>query len=290
VKGRTKSLFFRRPAPEPAPERLHIPKATNWLWSDEDGHFVAFNLDQMIGAMLPANPEEIVLTALGGVQMVVSGTTAQNLRAHLELVGVNIEHAAEIRDASRPPRTDAPDLALGSSSSPAPEIERVGVCRVCGCTNDTPCTNPDGDLCHWVNDEEDLCSACAEEWEYRMRTTPANSVDRWSCPWGAIVADNCSTFPRCHVCAFRPDDDLPGNWVIHIDRDRLKKSEVQLSYNDRLHDRFAFLSLRADVNGDWFAGSFASVRDMIGNVPKELIGEPIFDGLLLVRPGKPGEL
>ena len=32
-------------------------------------------------------------------------------------------------------------------------------CRVCGCTNFTPCTEPDGFPCCWV--EKDLCSACA---------------------------------------------------------------------------------------------------------------------------------
>lgn len=31
------------------------------------------------------------------------------------------------------------------------------VCRVCGCTDSTPCQTPDGP-CHWV--EPDLCSAC----------------------------------------------------------------------------------------------------------------------------------
>ena len=32
-------------------------------------------------------------------------------------------------------------------------------CRACGCTDWSPCTEPDGFPCCWV--EDDLCSACA---------------------------------------------------------------------------------------------------------------------------------
>lgn len=32
-------------------------------------------------------------------------------------------------------------------------------CRMCGCTDDSPCTESDGFPCCWV--ERDLCSACA---------------------------------------------------------------------------------------------------------------------------------
>ena len=33
------------------------------------------------------------------------------------------------------------------------------LCRVCGCTDDNACIEPDGFPCCWV--EQDLCSACA---------------------------------------------------------------------------------------------------------------------------------
>ena len=40
------------------------------------------------------------------------------------------------------------------------EEKKVGVCRVCGCTDSTPCVDPaTGETCSWV--EPDLCSACA---------------------------------------------------------------------------------------------------------------------------------
>ncbi|WP_268626938.1 hypothetical protein [Paenibacillus alvei] len=38
------------------------------------------------------------------------------------------------------------------------EIE-VGVCKICGCTDDNACVTF-GEPCHWINDEHDICSAC----------------------------------------------------------------------------------------------------------------------------------
>ena len=40
----------------------------------------------------------------------------------------------------------------------------VAKCRVCGCTDDdcSECIERTGKPCHWV--EEDLCSACADDW------------------------------------------------------------------------------------------------------------------------------
>ena len=36
-----------------------------------------------------------------------------------------------------------------------------GVCRVCGCTEDDPCYNPQYGYCWWSDDEMTLCSHCA---------------------------------------------------------------------------------------------------------------------------------
>ena len=37
-----------------------------------------------------------------------------------------------------------------------------GVCFQCGCTDDTPCIDPQVlDPCFWANDEETFCSWCA---------------------------------------------------------------------------------------------------------------------------------
>lgn len=39
----------------------------------------------------------------------------------------------------------------------------IGVCRVCGCTQNNPCYHPHHSYCHWV--EPDLCSHCASKQE-----------------------------------------------------------------------------------------------------------------------------
>ena len=37
-----------------------------------------------------------------------------------------------------------------------------GVCRVCGCTDQDPCYNPEYGNCWWVDDSHELCSHCAD--------------------------------------------------------------------------------------------------------------------------------
>ena len=36
-----------------------------------------------------------------------------------------------------------------------------GVCKVCGCTDNDPCHNPEYGNCWWVDDTHELCSHCA---------------------------------------------------------------------------------------------------------------------------------
>ncbi len=42
------------------------------------------------------------------------------------------------------------------------QIER-GVCRVCGCTETSPCFNPKYGYCWWADDTHTLCSHCADK-------------------------------------------------------------------------------------------------------------------------------
>lgn len=37
-----------------------------------------------------------------------------------------------------------------------------GVCKVCGCTEDNPCFNPEHDTCWWVDEDHTLCSHCVD--------------------------------------------------------------------------------------------------------------------------------
>lgn len=65
------------------------------------------------------------------------------------------------------PTTEDIARAVAAQSEPAPvfpwemrrlELANIQRCRVCGCTETTPCQTPDGP-CYWV--EPDLCSSCA---------------------------------------------------------------------------------------------------------------------------------
>jgi hypothetical protein len=37
-----------------------------------------------------------------------------------------------------------------------------GKCKLCGCTESTPCVHPEFGNCFWLNQEKDLCSHCVE--------------------------------------------------------------------------------------------------------------------------------
>ena len=37
-----------------------------------------------------------------------------------------------------------------------------GVCKICGCTDNNPCYNPEYGTCWWVDDTHELCSHCAD--------------------------------------------------------------------------------------------------------------------------------
>ena len=47
-------------------------------------------------------------------------------------------------------------------------------CRVCGCTDYSPCIEPDGFPCCWV--ERDLCSACAYQPENGVVELPEEQI------------------------------------------------------------------------------------------------------------------
>ncbi|WP_240420325.1 hypothetical protein [Paenibacillus periandrae] len=41
----------------------------------------------------------------------------------------------------------------------------VSRCKVCGCTENTACITKNG-ACHWINNDEDICSACTPVVEF----------------------------------------------------------------------------------------------------------------------------
>lgn len=40
---------------------------------------------------------------------------------------------------------------------------KYGVCRICGCTDDNPCNNPEVGNCWWADETHTICSHCADE-------------------------------------------------------------------------------------------------------------------------------
>lgn len=43
------------------------------------------------------------------------------------------------------------------------DILTKGVCRVCGCTEDDPCHNPNVGNCWWADETQTICSHCADK-------------------------------------------------------------------------------------------------------------------------------
>lgn len=41
-------------------------------------------------------------------------------------------------------------------------ILKVGVCRICGCTEHDPCFNPHHGFCWWADATRTICSHCAD--------------------------------------------------------------------------------------------------------------------------------
>jgi len=54
----------------------------------------------------------------------------------------------------------------------------MGTCKICGCTdnNCSQCIEKTGKPCYWVNDENDLCSACVEVLETEFLNPDAKMI------------------------------------------------------------------------------------------------------------------
>ena len=55
------------------------------------------------------------------------------------------------------------DFQFSEHITPALESKAIpGICKVCGCTDDDPCWNPVNGTCWWADEEQTLCSHCAD--------------------------------------------------------------------------------------------------------------------------------
>lgn len=59
------------------------------------------------------------------------------------------------------PADDEVGAAPPAAPAPPKDSEAVETCKLCGCTDDTPCVDGADDACCWVDREHTLCSSCA---------------------------------------------------------------------------------------------------------------------------------
>ena len=67
--------------------------------------------------------------------------------------------ALDLRELREQALREVPEPEKGKKEKGKKQKGKRGVCRVCGCTDSNPCTDGNGQACHWV--KPDLCSSCA---------------------------------------------------------------------------------------------------------------------------------
>jgi hypothetical protein len=89
-------------------------------------------------------------------------------------LGENI--AQYIADMSKAPELEKapPKQKAAAKKKTAPKPKEEQKCRVCGCTDSSPC--PDG--CSWV--EKDLCSACQGKEEKKTESASQPDLSGWT--------------------------------------------------------------------------------------------------------------
>lgn len=93
-----------------------------------------------------------------------------------------------------------------------------GVCKVCGCTDNDPCHNPDYGNCWWVDDTHELCSHCADP---EIAEDPAtvhciNSSDDFLLSLEEELACcHCKRWQKCKDSDDVKDEDAYGDCHIY---------------------------------------------------------------------------
>ena len=72
-----------------------------------------------------------------------------------------------------------------------------GVCKICGCTDNDPCSNPDWGNCWWVDESHELCSHCADPEIYN---DPATEHCINSLVPGLYVEETTCMHPELESC------------------------------------------------------------------------------------------
>jgi ParB/RepB/Spo0J family partition protein len=144
-------------------------------------------------SVIAAEEREPALYAIGVELAVVGDPNLTSLSEDGCLVlaarhfGVDLDaiRAEELKRLKKEAKADKPIPGERAVSTPMERVREeeeaaVGRCRVCRCTDETPCAGATGP-CGWANVEEDLCSVCADildgfEDRLEHRARPASEV------------------------------------------------------------------------------------------------------------------
>lgn len=93
-----------------------------------------------------------------------------------------------------------------------------GICKICGCTDNDPCFNPQYGNCWWVDDTHELCSHCAKQ---EIADDPEtihciNSND--PCTHGLeeyLVCCHCTHWHNDNECPDLSNEDAFGDCDLH---------------------------------------------------------------------------
>lgn len=157
---------------------------------------------------------------------------------------------------------------------------KAGICRVCGCTETTPCEDIEGNTCSWV--EPDLCSACAEE-----ERKPKKGKKKELAPVDKRIEiaeklSNIETFALIATfgaAANEFDDDLCGyDWELFDKVVKLNGADAQRAalYGafDRIHDHLRQMTYAPDPDAE-FVNKLISVLRLDNNALLAAVVEEI---------------
>lgn len=120
-----------------------------------------------------------------------------------------------------------------------------GVCKLCGCTENSACNHPDFGTCFWVTPEQDLCSHCVEfkndpaverpEKSYRALSWREPFASLMLPPFNKIETRSWSTKYRGPVLICASQKAYSGNTVARICGEKQWYRIIDLISNKELY-------------------------------------------------------
>jgi hypothetical protein len=164
------------------------PRSPSWIFTGSGRGYQFINLDSVRDARAEMTSGGILLKLSNSyAALEVTGRPAEDMIAHLVMVGTDVTGAAEVlRDRFvQNIRENLETLYVledehlesfhrGEISTVAEDLRGDagdagdGSCVICKCTESTPCEGNDGNPCHWTRPGV-LCSTCAEALEVLER-------------------------------------------------------------------------------------------------------------------------